>query len=145
MQRSQAASRTVSQNLLLSRRTSSLSFLAIFVLCNLWYYSSFLTNYSQQTAVIPIHAQETLSKCRQLHLKPGVPDDFYERKTSDRFQLGTSPVLIRNATIWTGRVNGLEVLKGDLLLGGGLIKEVGPLGEDALRDLHDLKVIDANE
>lgn len=73
----------------------------------------------------PLHASELVDKCRVLHTKPGVLEDFYERKTSDRFQEGTKTVVIRNATIWTGRVQGLEVLKGDLVLEGGILRKVG--------------------
>ena len=51
---------------------------------------------------------------------------------------------LQNATIWTGRVNGLEVLKGDILLDAGLIKKVGVV-DDALIDQYtNLARVNAN-
>ncbi|OCH88874.1 carbohydrate esterase family 9 protein [Obba rivulosa] len=91
----------------------------------------------------PLHATEILDKCRLLDVKPGPPPDFNLRKESDRFVPGTRPTLIRNATIWTGRVDGLEVLKGDILLDKGLIKEVGPIEGSLLESLDDLVTLDA--
>jgi hypothetical protein len=52
---------------------------------------------------VPLHAQETLVKCRSLHVTPGPPDNFHSRKVSDRFARGTKPVLLRDAKIWTVR------------------------------------------
>jgi hypothetical protein len=58
-----------------------------------------------------------------LHVLPGPPGDFNLRTESDRFVPGTHSVLIKNATIWTGRVDGLEIIKsGDVYLKNGLIK-----------------------
>ena len=74
---------------------------------------------------LPIHVEETLNKCRNLHTKPGPPPDFNLRTESDRYVPGTKATLIRNATIWTGRVDGLEIIKGDLLLDKGLVKGLG--------------------
>ncbi|KAL6308850.1 hypothetical protein BKA93DRAFT_481716 [Sparassis latifolia] len=91
---------------------------------------------------IPLHAAEIVQKCRALEVKPGPPEAFYERSQSDRFQPGTRPVVIRNATLWTGRWKGFEVIKGDLLLGEGLIKSVGRVApQDAY---EDAVVIDAH-
>lgn len=125
-----------------SRRPSSISILAVFVLCSLWYFTSYLHGNASNKAIrIPYHATDTLKQCRRLQLKPGVPNDFALRETSDRFQPGTRPILIRNATIWTGRVNGLEVLAGDVLLQGGIIKQVGPIG---VAGIVDYETIDAH-
>ncbi|KAI0085138.1 hypothetical protein BDY19DRAFT_457969 [Irpex rosettiformis] len=133
------------------KRASSLSLLAIFVLFNLWYISSLLLTPSSFRNVIsvPLHAQETLEKCRALHIKPGVPEDFHNRVKSDRYEEGTTKtVIIRNATVWTGGVKGLEVVKGDVLLEGGIIKSVGvDIDEDELAKLEgskDMKVINGN-
>jgi hypothetical protein len=52
---------------------------------------------------VPLHAQETLAKCRSLNVTPGPPDNFHSRKVSDRFARGTKPVLLRDAQIWTVR------------------------------------------
>lgn len=95
-------------------------------------------------AQAPLHATETLAKCRNLNAIPGPPSDARSRVHSDRFETGTKPYLIRNATIWTGRINGLEILKGDLLLDQGLIKAVGKLDNALLRGLKDLVVYDAH-
>jgi hypothetical protein len=73
-----------------------------------------------------------LEQCAQLHAKPGVPSNFYERKFSDRFEPGTKPVLITNATIWTGGRNGTEVVFGDMLMHGGIILAVGYIPKQLL-------------
>ena len=81
------------------------------------------------------------ARCENLKLTPGPPPTFHERSSSDRFVLGIKPTLIRNATIWTGNVDGLEVLHGDILLDKGLIKSVGKSLD--LEQWEDLVVIDA--
>ena len=127
------------------RRTSSLVIVAVFLLFNLCYHVVYFSNDEHRKSVhVPMHASATLAKCRALRAKPGPPDDFYERTVSDRFQAGTKPVVIRNATIWTGRVQGLEVLEGDVLLEGGIIKQVGPIPDDVLGAYSDLVYIDAH-
>ncbi|KAK7470199.1 hypothetical protein VKT23_001637 [Stygiomarasmius scandens] len=76
---------------------------------------------------IPINANEILDKCRNLNVVPGPPRDFYSRSESDRFERGTKPVLIKNATIWTGE----KVIKGgDVLLDRGIIKAIGSVDEN---------------
>ncbi|KIY67487.1 composite domain of metallo-dependent hydrolase [Cylindrobasidium torrendii FP15055 ss-10] len=84
-------------------------------------------NAEHRTTRIPLHAEETVLKCRQLLLPPGPPADFASRTISDRFVDGTKPVHIKNATIWTGGVDGHEVITGDILLDRGLIQGVGQL------------------
>ena len=74
---------------------------------------------------VPLHAAETLAKCRSLSIKPGPPPGFSNRAQSDRYEPGTNSVLIRNASIWTGLDNGGDVVHGDILLKNGLIKSVG--------------------
>lgn len=91
---------------------------------------------------IPINAEDILGKCAALSVRPGPPETFYKRMRSDRFQEGTKQLLIRNATLWTGRVQGMEVVKGDLLLDWGLIVAVGEVAEGLLRD--DRSTVDAN-
>ncbi|KAK0457772.1 uncharacterized protein EV420DRAFT_1271277 [Desarmillaria tabescens] len=86
----------------------------------------------EKTARIPLHAAETLQKCKLLDVLPGPPPDFHSRTESDRFVPGTKATLLKNATIWTGRVNGLEVVRGDILLDKGIIKAVGVVEYDAL-------------
>lgn len=74
---------------------------------------------------VPLHAAEIQARCRALSVKPGPPPGFHDRTASDRFVGGTSHVWIQNATIWTGRIQGLEVIQGDVFLMNGIIKIVG--------------------
>ncbi|KAI0778058.1 carbohydrate esterase family 9 protein [Trametes elegans] len=93
---------------------------------------------------VPLRAQEYLDKCQLLNVKPGPPPDFHTRTHSDRYVPGTEATLITNATIWTGRGNGLEVVHGDLLLHGGIIRRVGQLQEESLSEYAGLKRINAH-
>ncbi|KAJ2983834.1 hypothetical protein NUW54_g10591 [Trametes sanguinea] len=77
-------------------------------------YRYLLANYDIGSGSLPFDAQSILSRCESLQLLPGPPADFYSRSRSDRFQPGTSPVIIRNATIWTGFSNGSEIVHGDI-------------------------------
>ncbi|KAI5891592.1 composite domain of metallo-dependent hydrolase [Schizophyllum commune H4-8] len=92
---------------------------------------------------VPPHVQAALARCRGLHAKPGPPPNFHARAVSDRFEAGTHPTLVRNATIWTGE-GVLE--QGDILLAGGVIQAVGHLG--AATDLGEeyaaVDVLDAH-
>ena len=110
---------------------------------------------------IPLHAPEILAKCALLNAKPGPPPDFNTRTHSDRYVPGTKPTLItvnidiiatlyttdtvvsQNATIWTGGVNGLEVLNGDILLVGGIIKRIGVVESHVLARYADVVRVDA--
>ncbi|KAF9259723.1 carbohydrate esterase family 9 protein [Marasmius fiardii PR-910] len=78
---------------------------------------------------LPRNAQTILNKCSKLRIKPSPPSDFYNREVSDRFDASLAPknpILIRNATIWTGEVGaGLEVVFGDVLFDKGIFKRVG--------------------
>lgn len=80
---------------------------------------------SRPLASIPSKANELIAKCAAANEKPSVPPNFARRTKSDRFVPGTKPILIYNATIWTGKHNGHEVFHGDVLLSRGLIKRVG--------------------
>ncbi|KIJ61513.1 hypothetical protein HYDPIDRAFT_31124 [Hydnomerulius pinastri MD-312] len=90
---------------------------------------------------VPLHAAETLAKCRSLNLKPAPPVSFSSRLQSDRYEPGTKPVLIRNASIWTGLDGGKDVVRGDILLEQGLTKAVGNV--DSLVNYADVAEIDA--
>lgn len=81
-----------------------------------------------------------MDKCAQLELKPGPPPNFDQRLQSDRFEAGTRPVLLRNASIWTGGLNGREVIRGDILLDKGLIKAIGTIDTSNLKEYKDLLV-----
>ncbi|PBK65801.1 carbohydrate esterase family 9 protein [Armillaria solidipes] len=85
-----------------------------------------------KTTHIPLHAAETLQKCKLLDVPPGPPPGFHSRTESDRFVPGTKATLLKNATIWTGRVNGLEIIRGDILLDKGIIQAVGVVDSNAL-------------
>ncbi|EIN11328.1 composite domain of metallo-dependent hydrolase [Punctularia strigosozonata HHB-11173 SS5] len=91
---------------------------------------------------VPVHAQENLAKCKALAVKPGPPEGFEYRTVSDRFVPGTKPVLIRNATIWTGHNGGNEIVLGDLLLENGIIKGIGK--KIAFDTLKNVDVYEAN-
>ena len=91
---------------------------------------------------VPLNAEEILQKCAALERKPGPPANFYERSQSDRFQPGTRPLLIRNATLWTGLAEGFDVVQGDLYLDKGLIRAIGQVNEAILDE--DVTVVDAN-
>ncbi|GAA5854825.1 hypothetical protein JCM8547_004085 [Rhodosporidiobolus lusitaniae] len=85
--------------------------------------------------------QETVSKCEELGVLPGVPNWFASRTQSDRYVEGTPPLLVRNASVWTGEQDGHEVLYNtDVLLDRGLIVKIG---ED-LQVEKEYKVIDAH-
>jgi len=93
---------------------------------------------------VPLRAAETLARCRALNSKPGPPPTFSSRVQSDRFQEGTKPILIRNATIWTGRLNGSDVVLGDVYLDKGIVKALGQLDSTFLQNIHsqDIEVLD---
>ncbi|KDQ57532.1 hypothetical protein JAAARDRAFT_35246 [Jaapia argillacea MUCL 33604] len=98
------------------------------------------------TSRIPAHASTTVARCLALDQKPGPPTNFYKRSESDRYAPGTPPVLIKNARIWTGGENGTEVLRGEILLEKGLIKEVGRVSSRSLARLkEELVVYDARD
>jgi hypothetical protein len=122
------------------RRWASL--LLTLVLVSLYTHWSPLPGFAP-AAELPIHAEESLSKCRALHAVPAPPPDAAHRVRSDRYQAGTPPVLIRNATIWTGAVKGLEVVRGDVLLDQGLVKAVGVVEHRLLKGLEGLVEYDA--
>ncbi|KAJ7056558.1 hypothetical protein C8F01DRAFT_1233681 [Mycena amicta] len=86
---------------------------------------------------LPLHADTTLARCRALDVKPSPPPSFHSRAASDRFQLGTRDVWIKNGTLWTARVNGLEVLKGDIYIQGGIIKAIGTISKSLLAGEYD--------
>lgn len=92
---------------------------------------------------VPINAKEILDKCRQLQLPAGPPSNFHERTVSDRFQAGTPPLLVKNATIWTGRVSGYEVVRGDILIDNGIIQAIGDIDDIRLRGVSGLTTVDA--
>ena len=109
------------------------------------YLSSQLGFEGPQPEVLPLDANSILANCRSLSLRPGPPVDFHAREQSDRFQPGTTPVVIRNATIWTGEGDGLQTLRGDVLLDKGIIKFMGNIPAYTLASYgSDIHVIEAH-
>lgn len=45
---------------------------------------------------------------------------------------------MRNATLWTGRAGGLEVVHGDMLIDGGIIKGIGTVDVEGYGDELDI-------
>lgn len=84
--------------------------------------------------------KHNVERCKWIDVLPGPPDDFDKRTENDRFIPGTPSVLIKNATIWTGKDNGHQVIHGDVLLENGLVKQVGNV---ELKGLKVGKTIDA--
>ncbi|THH19962.1 hypothetical protein EW146_g1322 [Bondarzewia mesenterica] len=107
-----------------------LSLLAFYALCA----RVFLLKDPVHSAYVPINASRIIDKCRKLDLLPGPPPNFHARKASDRFVPGTRPTLIRNATVWTGRVDGLEVIRGDVFMDRGMIRAVGEVDPGLLAE-----------
>lgn len=98
------------------------------------------------SAHLPPHAAATLARCSALHSTAGPPPAFHQRTRSDRFVPGTRPYLLKNAKLWTGRNNGTEAFRGDILLENGLIKRVGHVGRADLRAYKDdLVVVDVHD
>lgn len=101
---------------------------------------------TQRTAAhtpVPINAAQIVQQCRALDVLPSPPTDFHMRGESDRYVPGTPPTLIRNATIWTGRAAGHDVVVGDILLDKGVIREVGWIAESVLKLYDNVTVLDA--
>lgn len=80
---------------------------------------------SKRVARVPFNGNDITARCNALNMTPGPPPGFDNRSQSDRYQLGTPDVLIRNATIWTGGMDGNEIITGDILLTSGLIEWIG--------------------
>ena len=120
-------------------------YLLLATLATLFYFSkTYWTTSGFSATKLPPHAVTSLARCHSLQAKPGPSQDFFKRSRSDRFEEGTQPVLIKNAKIWTGDMNGTGVLRADVLLDKGIIKEVGRVEGFRLKAFKDdLVVIDA--
>ena len=121
-----------------------LAFISLASLTFFGYWLSYFPerNYGSQ---VPFHAAEIQARCRALNTKPGPPSDFHHRAVSDRFVEGTKNVWIRNATIWTGRLQGLEIIKGDVFLTNGIIKSVGRIDLESMGfDHREVDILDAH-
>ncbi|KAI0355579.1 hypothetical protein OH77DRAFT_1424515 [Trametes cingulata] len=119
------------------------SLLCLLVLGTLVYFGTIdLPDYRGDT--LPADALSILSRCRSLQLTPGPGPEFYKRTHSDRFQPGTRPVLIRNATIWTGLKNGSNVFRGDVFLDKGLVQSVTRGSFDTKAGYYNYTIIEAD-
>jgi hypothetical protein len=118
-------------------RFLALCFIAILSLTSV----SRLSTPDRTVAHIPFHAAEIQATCRALTIKPGAPHNFYDRKVSDRFVEGTRPILIKNATIWTGHLQRPDILQGDIFIDGGILKSVGRIDNASISD--NVQIIDA--
>jgi imidazolonepropionase-like amidohydrolase len=124
------------------QKGKSLLAAVLLTLASLAFLNAYLSNW-QLSDNVPFDAAEIIDKCNALRALPGPPRNFYERSHSDRFVAGTTPTLLRNATIWTGRVSGNEIVKGDIFIDKGLIKAIGFIKDTTLAEYKDLLVIDA--
>ena len=122
-----------------------LAFFTITVVCVLTLVVRFYSLPTYRSAALPPNHASIRARCASLPRKPSPPGWFPDRTSSDRFVPGTRAVLVRNATIWTGRVNGLETIKGDVVLDKGLVKAVGVVPKTLLKSLEQesFDVIDA--
>ncbi|KAJ7098293.1 carbohydrate esterase family 9 protein [Mycena epipterygia] len=118
--------------------------LALLSLAALSYSLTYLLWPTSHVETLPINAETIIAQCTALHLTPGPPDDFHARTQSDRFVEGTKPTLVRNASIWTGRDAGNEVVYGDILIDKGIIQKVGEVSDAALEAYPDVVVLDAS-
>lgn len=93
---------------------------------------------------VPHYAEDVLKQCAHLKTPAGAPPDFAPGRTeSDRFVKGTRPVLIANASLWTGGDNGNEVVHGDILLDRGIIKAVGTIPKSVLGTYRNIDHVNA--
>jgi hypothetical protein len=117
----------------------------ILVALQFWYSNLTLTIVPTSSPV-PIHAEDTLARCRALNTVPGPSSHFYSRASSDRSVPGTPATLILNARIWTGDQNGTEILEGHVYFDKGIFKGVGGLDVNAVKMRHSedrLDIVDA--
>jgi hypothetical protein len=115
-----------------------LTFSILISVTSLYYLTS---QWGNTSSTVPINAAEIVQKCQRLEQEPGPPKDFHLRTQSDRFEAGTRATLLRNASIWTGRASGYEVIRGDVLLDKGLIKAVGHVKQSILDAYSDLVTV----
>lgn len=88
--------------------------------------------------------QSILARCASLHTLPGPAADFHvARDTSDRFEPGTRPTLIRNASIFTGEQNGTVTYRGDVLLDRGIVRAIGDVPGRVIDKMENLTVVEA--
>jgi hypothetical protein len=92
----------------------------------------------------PPNAQEILDRCAGLESIPVVPQNFRDRESSERYEYGNNATLIRDATIFTGKNNGKEIIRGDILLDRGVVKGVGWIPARVIDEAENLTVLEAH-
>ncbi|KAG1827623.1 uncharacterized protein BJ212DRAFT_1494927 [Suillus subaureus] len=133
------------------RRWAHLVLFTITFVYILFHSSTFISSaFSQSSPQEFARRSQILSKCAYIRAKPGPPPNFHTRTQSDRLadSENTTPILVRNATIWTAANDGHEVLTGDLLMHHGLIKAIGDIPLSLIRQFElknrKLEVIDVH-
>jgi hypothetical protein len=142
-----------------SKKPASSLFLALallfaFISASFWAYADILglpTSSSLRSAQAGhpprLSAQfknNVLAQCAALRSTPGPPAGFSARDESDRHEPGTHATLIRNCLIFTGRDNGTDVVRGDILLEKGIIRTIGEIADSLIKATPNLTVVDAN-
>ena len=112
--------------------------------CFIWFIVLRSELHVERTAAIPANVAAAVARCKNLNLQPGPPTNFFARNASDRFVMGTKPTLIKNATIWTGELNGTRIVQGDLFFSNGIIKNVGGENSDVLSQIGEIHVVNAH-
>ena len=102
------------------------------------------TQHFSRASGAPKNAGRLIDKCSTLSVLPAPSPDFNNRTVSDRYDpplTPKKPILIRNATIWTGETaEGSEIIVGDVLLEKGIIRSVGSTEDGALEDVEEIDV-----
>ena len=91
------------------------------------FHDAFLKRKGTARVISDHHRSELRAICKSIRTPAGPPESFSTttRTENDRFVPGTPPVLLTNATIWTGTGDGTEIVYGDVLLDRGLVMAVG--------------------
>lgn len=87
--------------------------------------------------------QSILDTCRALYREPSHAPSFHERDVSDRFEEGTHPTLIRNATVFTGEYDDsgpVLLLHSDILLDQGIVKSIGSIDSSIALQMYGSKL-----
>ena len=102
-------------------------FLCCIVVAQTLRFLTFQAAFFQRKDTASHRRNELRTLCNSIRTPAGPPQSFNTaaRTENDRFAPGTPPVLLRNATIWTGASNGTEIVSGDVLLDRGLVVAVG--------------------
>ncbi|KZT52272.1 carbohydrate esterase family 9 protein [Calocera cornea HHB12733] len=90
----------------------------------------------------PANVDKIIAQCRALPLVPTPPVGFAARTESDRFEPGTPPTLITNATIWLG---GERVVVGELYMDGGVVMAIGYVPKELYANEPGVVVVNARE